>query len=323
MEAVDVMAAALRMQAAGEPYALVSVLHAEAPVAARPGDKAVVDADGRIVSGWIGGGCAQPAVQKAALRSLADGKARRLRIANAPVEEVRESEELMEVGMTCHSGGLLELFVDPILPLQRLVIIGESPFAVALSKLAPVAGFAVTVAARAESRDAFAAGCGFIDLDETQAARASLHHNAWVVVATQGRGDLEALRIALEARPRYLGFVASARKAEVLRGKLRDAGFAAQAVASIVAPVGVAIHARTPEEIAVSVLAALVAERRAPATIAERIPVDRIAASVAARPGGMEAGAAHAASCCQAAPAPRRQAIPDSSCCGGEHGLSA
>lgn len=323
MEAIDVMAAALRMQSAGRPYALVSVLHAEAPVAARPGDKAVVDAGG-IVCGWIGGGCAQPAVLKAAARALSDGKARRLRIATLSATDGRESGDVMEVGMTCHSGGVLELFVDPILPLPQLLVVGASPVAVTLSKLAPLVGFSVTVAAAARAREAFAEAVAFVELDGSEPPQIRLHPGAYAVVATQGQGDLEGLRLALTAQPRYLGFVASARKAEALKHSLREAGFATEAVTAVIAPAGVPIHARTPEEIALSVLAGVVAARRASEAV--QLPMQSMTGAALVQPAANNAALAGSgsASCCHAAEPAETKAVPvSSSSCGGEHGMSA
>jgi len=135
----DVLAAAQRLQQLGKPYALVSVLRVQPPASARPGDKAVVTADG-IVDGWIGGGCAQPAVLRTVRQALGDGRARMIRIAPAEAGQMRELDEVLEFGMACHSGGTLELFIDPMLPRARLTIIGDSPLAAALAGLAPRSG---------------------------------------------------------------------------------------------------------------------------------------------------------------------------------------
>ena len=129
----DVIATAARLQQQAEPFALVTVLRVMAPASAKPGDKAVVNADG-VVDGWIGGGCAQPAVLKTVRQALADGRSRLIRIAPAEEGQVRELDEVLEFGMACHSGGTLELFVDPVLPVARLVVIGDTPKDVACAK---------------------------------------------------------------------------------------------------------------------------------------------------------------------------------------------
>jgi xanthine dehydrogenase accessory factor len=241
MGSFDVLSTAQRLQAQQQPFALVSVLRVQAPASAKAGDKAVVTADG-IVQGWIGGGCAQPAVLKTVRAALADGRARLVRIAPAEEGTMRELDEVLEFGMACHSGGTLELFVDPVLPVARLVVIGDTPLAAALANLAPHVGW-TTEHLRDEAAAAPAPG-------------------AFVVVATQGRRDLQGLRAALAAQAQQLFFVASARKAAVLKAALIEAGEDAAAVNAIVAPAGQPIGAQTPEEIALSVLAAVVAARR-------------------------------------------------------------
>jgi len=260
MNATDVLAAATRLQQQDQPYALVSVLRVQAPASARPGDKAVVTADG-IVQGWIGGGCAQPAVLRTVKRALADGVARVIRIAPAEDGQVRELDDVLEFGMACHSGGTLELFVDPMLPRARLTVIGDTPLAAALAGLAPRVGLPVTVVAHGADAARFPDAERVIANDD---AVADVPPGSFVVVATQGRRDLQGLRAALALRARQVFFVASARKAQVLKAALVEAGSDAAAVAAIVAPAGQAIGAQTPEEIALSVLAAVVAARRGP-----------------------------------------------------------
>ncbi len=261
----DVLSAASRLQQLGEPYALVSVLRVSAPASARPGDKAVVTTQG-IVAGWVGGGCAQPAVLRTVQRALADGVARVIRI--APAEPpgdpqagpgpLRELADVLEFGMACHSGGTLELFVDPMLPRTRLVVVGDSPLAAALAGLAPRVGLPVTVLAPGADPARFPDAEQVLVGDEA----AALAPGSFVVVATQGRRDLQGLRAALAVGARQVFFVASARKAQVLKAALIEAGHDAAAVGAIVAPAGQPIGAQTPEEIALSVLAAVVAARR-------------------------------------------------------------
>jgi xanthine dehydrogenase accessory factor len=260
--AMDVLGAAQRLHQQDRPYALVTVLRVQPPASARPGDKAVVTADG-IAEGWIGGGCAQPAVLRTVRQALADGRARMIRIAPAEEGAVRELDDVLEFGMACHSGGTLELFIDPMLPRTRLIVIGDSPVAVALAGLAPRVGLQVTVVAHAAEAARFPDAAEVIASDDADTVAAQVAPGALVVVATQGQRDLQGLRTALALRARQVSFVASARKAQVLRSALVAAGQDAAAVAAIVAPAGQAIGAQSPEEIALSVLAAVVAARRA------------------------------------------------------------
>ena len=274
----DLFAAAQRLQQQGEPYALVSVVRTQAPSSARAGDKALVTAQG-IVHGWIGGGCAQPAVLHTVRQALQDGRARLIRVAPADGEASQEARaapgEGQEFDMSCHSGGTIELFIDPILPPTQLVVIGDSPVAVALAGLAPRVGLPVTVIARGGDPQRFADASQFIDSDEPSMVAARVAAGGWVVVATQGRRDLPGLQVALSLQAAKIWLVASARKARALREALLAANCNSEAVSAIIAPAGQAIGAQSPEEIALSVLAAVVATRRAGrATLEAATPVE-------------------------------------------------
>ena len=315
MNSLDVLAHAQRLQQQGEPFCLVSVLRVQAPASARPGDKAVVSAQ-RIEAGWIGGGCAQPAVLRTVKQALADGRSRLIRITPSEEGTERELQDVLEFGMACHSGGTLELFVDPVLPRARLVVVGDSPLAAALAGLAPRVGLPVTVIAQGADAARFADAERVIASDDAAEAAAQVAPGAFVVVATQGRRDLQGLRAALALGARQVFFVASARKATVLKAALVEAGHARDAVEAIVAPAGEPIGAQTPEEIALAVLATVVAARRgpgpAPAAAATPVPANAAPVAVPAVP---------------AAAAPRPQpvaldALPElppikGSCCGG------
>lgn len=299
---------ARRFQQAGTPYALVSVIKALAPASARPGDKAVVTAEGDL-HGWVGGGCAQPAVLRTVRQALGDGQARVIRIAPSEDGFERDLGDVLEFGMACHSGGTLELFIDPVLPRAQLVVIGASPVAASLAQLAPRVGFAVTLIAHEADAAAYPDAQQVIASDDVAAVSSHVAAGAWVVVATQGRRDVQALRLALELNARQISFVASARKAKVLKESLVTAGADAAAVAAIVAPAGYPMAATTPEEIALSVLAAVVAQRRGavwPVAEPAAWPVS------SAMPG---ACAPAASGCADPAAAPRPAAT--SSCCGG------
>jgi xanthine dehydrogenase accessory factor len=303
MNSLDVLSHAQRLQQQGEPFCLVSVLRVMAPASARPGDKAVVSAT-RIEAGWIGGGCAQPAVLRTVKQALADGRSRLIRITPSEEGTERELQDVLEFGMACHSGGTLELFVDPVLPRARLVVVGDSPLAVALAALAPRVGLPVSVIAHQADAARFADAGQVLTHDDVSVA-AEVAPGAFVVVATQGRRDLQGLRAALALQAQRVFFVASARKASVLKAALIEAGHEAEAVNAIVAPAGEPIGAQTPEEIALSVLAAVVAARRGKVVTSVRAePVqalrqaqgERVVESVRAEP--VEAFPLVKGSCC-------------------------
>jgi xanthine dehydrogenase accessory factor len=251
---------AARLQAAEQPFALVTVLRVQAPTSGRAGDKAVVTANGQI-HGWIGGGCAQPAVIKTVRRALLDGQPRTIRISPSDESVERDIGDVLEFGMACHSGGTLELFIDPVLPAATLTVVGDSPVARALVSLAPRVGLRVAAVAHGAQAADFPDADTVLASDEVEAVTAQLS-SPFVVVATQGRRDLQGLKAALALQPQGLWFVASARKAGVLLQSLVASGEDPAAVARIVAPAGEFIGAQTPEEIALSVLTSVVAARR-------------------------------------------------------------
>ena len=326
-----------------QPFALVTVLRLTPPTSAKPGDKAVVTADGHI-HGWIGGGCAQPAVVKTVRAALADGQARSIRI--SPADESREQQlsDVLEFGMACHSGGTLELFIDPVLPLASLTVLGDSPVARALCDLAPRVGFAVNLVAQGAQAADCAAASRVLASDEAAEVAQQLGTQAWVVVATQGRRDMQALKAALALQPRRTWLVASARKGAVLKASLMAGGEDAARVEAIVAPAGLAgmgIGPQTPEEIALSVLAAVVAAKRADVNdavsrvlhgTASPAPSSPAAALTPAATRPTTPAKASAPSCCgsantaavtaalavapQVAP-PAAEAVQKSPCCGG------
>jgi xanthine dehydrogenase accessory factor len=288
-----VFEAARRMQQTGTPCALVSVVKALAPASAHVGDKAIVTADGEM-HGWVGGGCAQPAVIRTVRQALQDGRARMIRIAPAEEGHERDLGDVLEFGMACHSGGTLELFIDPLLPRAEMVVIGSSPVAASLVQLAPRVGFAVTLVAQGAKVADYPDAYRVIDRDDAATVAPQVGADAWVVIATQGRRDLQALGLALSLNARQVSFVASARKAQVLKDSLITAGADAEAVAAIVAPAGYPISASTPEEIALSVLAAVVSNRRGAARAAVEVLSAAVPTVAAVAPGAVPAKA----SCC-------------------------
>ncbi len=255
------IAHAARLEAQDRAFALVTVLRAQAPTSAKAGDKALVTEDGQI-HGWIGGGCAQPAVVKTVRQALADGVPRSIRITPTDETVERSLGDVLEFGMACHSGGTLELFIDPVLPAAMLTVVGDSPVARALTGLATRLGFRIALVAQQAQASDYAEASLLIPTDDPAEVQQRIGKGGLVVVATQGRRDLQGLRAALALQPDTLWFVASERKANVLRESLIASGEDAARVAAMVSPAGQAINAHTPEEIALSVLADIVAARR-------------------------------------------------------------
>ena len=264
---MGVLEQAAQRQAKGQAFALATVVRTVSVTAAKAGAKALIAPDGSIEEGWIGGGCARAAVVKAARQCMADGRSRLVSI--APKDALAElgaaaGEErggVFYAKNSCPSQGAMDIFVEPVLPAPRLLILGASPVAVALAKLAPLMGFDVTVAASDGDDELFGPGArrlpGLAQPPETG-------ENAFVVVSTQGSGDRAALESAAAMEARYRAFVGSRRKAETLKRELAAGGVPPERLAAIKAPAGLDISAISSEEIALSILAEMIAVRRKP-----------------------------------------------------------
>src|SRR5262249_30766119 len=131
------------------PHVLATVVRCEAPTSARPGDKAVITPDG-LLTGWIGGSCSEPAVRREALRALADGRPRVLRIAAAAAAAEEREADRVTMATTCPSGGSLEIFIDPQVPAPVLLAFGDTPVATTIARLAQLVGFSARTVARAQ-----------------------------------------------------------------------------------------------------------------------------------------------------------------------------
>jgi xanthine dehydrogenase accessory factor len=264
-KATDVLDLVSEMKAKREPFALATVVRTVAVTAAKAGAKAVILPDGTVSEGWIGGGCARAAVLKAAREAIADGQPRLVSIQPPDAlqdQGVQPGEMRSGVRFAknmCPSQGTMDVFVEPVLPQAQLVICGSSPVAVAIADLARRIGFAVTACAPKAEQSAFA------EVDQRIEDYALPAHEPgarFIVVSTQGRGDEAALRAALAVDADFVAFVGSRKKAAKLKETLAASGADAGKLAKLKAPAGLDLGAITPEEIALSVLAEIVAVRR-------------------------------------------------------------
>jgi xanthine dehydrogenase accessory factor len=227
------------------PFVQAIVVRAQHPTSVRPGDAAIVRADGSI-EGFVGGVCAESSVRLQSLRVLETGEPLLLHL--RPDEESEGAEDLARDGVVvahnpCLSGGELEIFLEPCLPAPRLAVAGQTPIAQALGELAPRVGFDVV--------DVSGEGA---EVDANDAA---------VVVAAHGRDEEAVLTAALRTGIPYVGLVASETRGAAVRHSL---DLPEELRAQLHCPAGLPIGGRTPEEIALSILAQIVAERhRAPA----------------------------------------------------------
>ena len=292
MEGLGVLEEMGELTRRGEAFALATVVWRQSPSSSQPGSRAIITADGEL-RGWIGGACAEPVVIREAQRVIADGTARLLllgtpeqfgAVLNLPGPSAAAVPEGMTVvPIACQSEGALEVYIEPVLPVPHLVIVGDSPMARTLASLAGTLGW----------RTDLVRGPDFT----TEHA----DERAMVVVATQGHGDEDVLERAVAAQPAYLGLVGSRRRGATVLGYLEDRGVPREALDRVRVPAGLDLGRTTHQEIAVAILAELV-QLRASGALAPPSAVS------AARPAPAQPAPAQ--------PAPAQPALVNDPVCG-------
>ena len=248
-----------RLRAAGVPFVRATVVRREAPISATTGDRAIVTTDG-IEAGWIGGvGCAETAVIRESRTVLETGEAKLIGL--APDPEAIERPGLEAFPLTCHSGGTLEVFLEPVNTAPRLAVVGGSAVATAVAGGAGDLGFHDTVVDPADGAHP-GADTVVATTDQREIVDA-LGGTSAVVVASVGEFDARGIAAAIELDATYVALVASRRRAEDVFERAADLlGTDIDDVANRVrSPAGLDIDADRPAEIGVSILAELVAER--------------------------------------------------------------
>jgi len=247
------------LQRRGEPFVLATVVRCEAPTSAKPGAKALVHADGRV-EGWVGGACVEPVLIREALKALRDGRPRLVGLYGEAGRQPGRTEGILDYAMTCHSGGTLEIYVEPYLPTPMLVLVGHGPVIDALETLGRAAGYSLV-----PLRDA-SAWARLETLD--------LGRRASVVVATHADSDEDALARVLRSEAGYISLVASRKRTTSILGRLSQRGVAADRLGRLKAPAGLDLGAVTPVEIAISILAEIVQHHRSDKTVEAEAPSD-------------------------------------------------
>lgn len=263
----ELLALASRLAARGERFALVTVVRRQSPSSACVGDTALVTASGEV-HGWVGGGCTRSTLLREALRAMTDNEPRLLSLCTEPADERRPG--VTALPMTCKSGGTVDLYVEPVLPGPRVIVFGSTPTARTLVRIAHAMGY------RADVVDPEAVSADFPEATQVtrEISRDAVAHGAYVLVATMDERDLEAIEAAVRLEPAYLGVIASRKRFAQLVDALGERGMSRSVLDGIVAPAGLDIGARTPEEIALSVMAQIVERRhKAAAPVPEGVAV--------------------------------------------------
>ena len=235
----------------GKPFAIATVVRVEGSSSAKPGSKAIVDSEGKIVTGWIGGGCAESAVRHQALQCIASERPQLITL--------DMTDELLGVGMPC--GGIMDVYIEPVLPKPELLIVGHGRIAETLATLGSLMGFRVTVDDPGADRRSFPAADQLIT-DDLDLSAPAIGSQTYVVIATQHKGDRISLEKALESQAAYIALVSSRHRAALVLDYLAATGISREKLERVWAPAGLDLGASTPEEIALSIVSQIVALRR-------------------------------------------------------------
>ena len=233
----------------GQAFALATVVWRQGPSSGQQGSRAIITPSGEL-HGWIGGACAEPVVVREAREVISTGEARLLLLGTPDQFGAAVPDGMTVVPISCQSEGALEVYIEPVLPVPHLVVVGRSPMAETLASLGRDLGW----------RTDLVAGPGL--------AEAGASERSMVVVATQGHGDEDAVQAALAARPAYLGLVGSRRRGAAVLGYLADRGLPADQLDRVRVPAGLDLGHTSHREIAVAILAELVQLRAAGALTA-------------------------------------------------------
>ena len=247
----DIFEAIDAQRRSGHPYAVATVIETVGSVSAKTGSKAVIDHTGRIVAGWVGGGCAESATCEQALACIQEGQ--------TAVMEVDLDDEILGAGMPC--GGHMRVYVEPMLPRPTLWIMGHGRVAESLCALAVLVDLDVVVNDPLVTPDRYPDALRLVT-DDPDYRELRPETGDFVVIATQHRGDHESMLRALESNAGYIALIASRKRARLVLDYLRMEGADEAALERVMAPCGLDLGAMTPEEIALCVISEVVLERR-------------------------------------------------------------
>jgi xanthine dehydrogenase accessory factor len=247
----QIIALQLDLRQRRQPHAVATVVEVLGSSSAKTSAKAVFDEDGKLVAGWVGGGCAQSMVAEAALQCLLSG--------STCLVEVDLTDEVFGAGMPC--GGHMRVYVEPVLPNPRLWLLGHGLIVEALCEFASRVGYDVVVNDSQAKAERFPRAVDLIT-DDIRYGRLSPDPVDSVVVATHHKGDYDALTQALKSDARYIAMIASRTRAVTVKNRLHQEGYSNAQLSRIRTPAGLNLAARMPEEIALAIAAEMVMVRR-------------------------------------------------------------
>ena len=249
--AKDILDVLLESRDKRRPYAVATVVETIGSSSAKTGSKAVIDENGRIVCGWVGGGCAESMTCSQALKCLENGA--------TAVLEIDLNSEVLGAGMPC--GGSMRVYVEPVFPKPALWILGRGRVSECLCELGNMQGLEVIVMDRVAEKETYPSAHRLITNDPDY-THLKPRKNDFVVIATQHKGDHRSLTRALQSEAGYIALIASTKRSRLVFDYLRKDGLNEEALQRVRAPAGIDLGAKTPEEIALSVMSEIVLVRR-------------------------------------------------------------
>ena len=267
---MDTLERIFQLRSEGKRFAIATVVSRKAPVSSHLGDKAIVLEDGTM-EGFIGGACSRDIIKKQALEVLNREHPRLVRISPDPITVTSTSgHDEICVPMTCVSEGAVDVYIEPQLEKKQMLIIGASPIAIALAKQGKMQNYDVTMVCEDAERTTLAFGLGGtqVNLIDVKELAEWLESLATVkkglleaIVASMGHYDEETLILLTKIKPRYLGLVASRKRGAIVMEFVKDS-VPTENLAKVRNPAGLDISAKTPNEVAVSILAEMIQLRR-------------------------------------------------------------
>ena len=250
-----------RLASSGEVCAVATVIETRGSASARTGSKAVIDQHGKVIFGWVGGGCAQSTVCGTALECMRNG--------TTAIVDLNLDDEVLGTGMPC--GGSMRVFVEPMLPRPVLWLLGHGAIAESICSFGAALGFRVVVddplAEAGRYPDAARLVTEDMDYGELKPGPAD-----YVVVATQHKGDHHSMLKAVRSPCSFIALIASRKRARLVLEYLRQENIGEDELLKVHAPAGLDLGAETPAEIALSVLSEIILHRRHGTGSAKRLP---------------------------------------------------
>lgn len=239
------------LQNAGETFAIATVVETRGSVSAKTSSKAVIDSEGRVVAGWVGGGCAESSTCEQALACIRENE--------TAVLDIDLDDEILGVGMPC--GGSMRVYIEPVLPKPGLWVMGHGRVAESLCIIGDLVGLRVTVNDPSVAWEQYPQAARLIT-DDLDYEKLQPRPDDYVVIATQHKGDHESIGRALASDAKYIALVASRKRSRLVLDYLNRQGFSKQDIQRVVTPSGIDLAPRSPEEIALCIISEIVMLRR-------------------------------------------------------------